>query len=168
MHPSSKLFAALSLIVAAACDAPKDTSPEGIADRPNAASSSAGPSMPSAKASIIACSDAIDGICAKTGAFTTTTPRIFLSASASKLPRNGARVVFLCAADAVESVAANTKVAQTEFTVDDSSFTRAAANGFTYKASVTKPTKGWPAGRYRATFTEDGMTVATTTFVVTK
>ena len=95
----------------------------------------------SAAGSNSACADTTDH-------FDATTPVVHVTYTTSDLPKSGdSYVIQWIATDVGQAAPANTVIATTPEPVGD---VPAAAKSYSVNGYLTKPTNGWPVGKYRA------------------
>ena len=111
------------------------------------------------------CTNLKDDVCVEpTDKFTPTSPVIYLTYKTKDLPENGAKYVIKWIAEDVGAAApANTAIATLNETVSDA---QAGMKNYVVNSKLSKPTAGWPVGRYRVEVSYGDKLVTTARFSV--
>jgi hypothetical protein len=121
-----------------------------------------------AKSEVLVCTQAVDGECQKNE---TEIPfgidDIYATWVTKTVPKRGSKLVgTLFAEDVGAAAPPNTKVLDKEFKADAFNTLGGLGNRFALKLHFNKPNKGWPPGKYRVEYTQDGVLVGTGRYVV--
>lgn len=154
----SRIFSAgVALALAGAACGGKTASPEK--ERPAQAKDSA-------TSQIAVCAEANDGVCSKTiSTFSAGAPFIYASYVTNDVPRAGTRFHFDWIADDVGRAAPpNTRIQELDLASDSASLLGGLASSYTVKANLSRPTKGWPVGKYHVELHREGKLISTVSF----
>jgi hypothetical protein len=121
-----------------------------------------------AKAEVLICTQAVDGECQKNEPeIPHGTDDIYATWVTRTVPKRGSKILGTLIAEDVGAVAPpNTKVLDKQFETDSISTMGGKANRFALKLHFNKPTNGWPPGKYRVEYTQDGKQIGLGRFVV--
>jgi len=121
-----------------------------------------------AKSEVLVCTKAVDGECQKNETeIPFGTDDIYATWLTNKPPKRGSKLVgTLYAEDVGAAAPPNLKVLEKEFTADALNTLGGIANRFALKLHFNKPNNGWPPGKYRVEYTQDGKVVGTGRYVM--
>jgi hypothetical protein len=120
------------------------------------------------KSEVLICTQAVDGECQKNEPeIPYGTDDIYATWVTHSVPKRGSKLVGTLIAEDVGAVAPpNTKVLDKQFETDSIRTMGGMENRFALKLHFNKPTNGWPPGKYRVEYTQDGKPIGLGRFVV--
>lgn len=120
------------------------------------------------KSEVLICTQAVDEECQKNEPnIPYGTDDIYATWVTHSLPKRGSKLLGTLIAEDVGAVAPpNTKVLDKKFEMDSINTMGGKASRFALKLHFNKPTNGWPPGKYRVEYTQDGKQVGLGRFVV--
>jgi hypothetical protein len=120
------------------------------------------------KAEVLICTQAVDEECQKNEPeIPLGTDDIYATWVTHSVPKRGSKLVgTLIAEDVGAAAPPNTKVLDKQFETDSINTLGGRANRFALKLHFNKPSNGWPSGKYRVEYTQDGKQVGIGRFVV--
>lgn len=118
-----------------------------------------------AKLGTFTCTDVKNDVCmGQTDRFKTTAPVVHMIHTDKNLPANGdVFEIAWIAEDVGEAAPANTVIRTTNHVAEDMVPEMVS---YTITGSLTKPTNGWPIGKYRVEVKHDGKLVTTARFAI--
>lgn len=170
-HVSSKTAVPVALVFAAllACKGSDNSAASSAAPSASAAPAAAAPSEVSAETmGTFVCKEIKEGACVGiTDSFPVDAPVVHVSYKTKSIPKNGEEFTMQWIAEDVGAAAKpNTVIATVKKAVED--LPDFGVESYSLKTQLTKPTAGWPPGKYRVEIKLGETLVTTARFQIAK